>query len=87
MLALSRRCESLFALLFVMESTEYSAGLYIGRVAVVSLFKFTLSALQVLYRAKALVLAAASVTVSLRAVHGKRDGKANRRVVHFVVEL
>ena len=46
LLALSRirRCESLFALLFVMES-KYSAGLCFYRVAVVSLFKFTLSAL------------------------------------------
>ena len=49
LLALSRirRCESLFALLFVMESTvnTASAGLCFYRVAVVSLFKFTLSAL------------------------------------------
>ena len=48
LLALSRirRCESLqFALfIFVMES-KYSAGLCFYRVAVVSLFKFTLSAL------------------------------------------
>ena len=46
LLALSRirRCESLFALLFVMES-KYSAGLCFYRAAVVSLFKFTLSAL------------------------------------------
>ena len=46
LLALSRirRCERLFALLFVMES-KYSAGLCFYRVAVVSLFKFTLSAL------------------------------------------
>ena len=46
LLALSRirRCESLFALLFVMES-KYSAGLCFYRVAVVSLFKFMLSSL------------------------------------------
>ena len=43
LLALSRRCESLFALLFVMESN--TARDCMGRVAVVSLFKFTLSAL------------------------------------------
>ena len=54
-----------------------------ARVAVVSLFKFTLSALPG-SRAKALVLAAASVTVSLMRAPGaswfmeKRDGKANR---------
>ena len=69
--------------IIVMES-KYRAKICLYRVAVVSLFKFTLSALQVLSRAKALVLAVASVTVSLmRAVHGKRDGKANRRVVHL----
>ena len=123
LLALSRirSCESLFALLFVMES-RYGAGLCFYRVAVVSLFKFTLSALPlprqspgssllkrgccgdtpccVGTRLKSLIVnfkrvptqhgvspqhprfnrvAAASVTVSLmRAVHGKRDGKANR---------
>ena len=51
-----------------------------GRVAVVSLFKFTLSPLPL--PRQALVLAAASVTVSLmRApgascmIHGKRDGR------------
>ena len=82
-------CESLFALLFVMES-KYSSGLCFYRVAVVSLFKFTLSALSSPVSKLCRVLAVASVTVSLmKAVHMESEmgRRIDRRIVHFVVEL
>ena len=88
LLALSRRCESLFAQLFVMESN--TARDYMARVAVASLFKFTQSALPLPRQSPG---SCCSVSHSI-ADEGAGcimirdgDGKANRRVVHFAVEL
>ena len=81
LLALSRirRWESLFALLFVMESKYIQREImFLPSNSGVSLQVHAVCASPPA-PLKALVLAAASVTVSLmRAVHGKRDGKANR---------